>query len=449
LDASDGRKRGRRRRIPLSGSVTRIDSLDHEGRGVARINGKVVFVDGALPGESVELQIWQQHPKYDLANATRILNASSLRVVPQCPHFDRCGGCSLQHLEPRAQVAMKQRILEDNLARIGKVECETMLSPIHGPSWGYRHRARLSARYVAKKGGALVGFRERRTHWVVEMNSCEILPPRISELIVPLRELLSAMDLAARIPQVEIAIGDDTYVLTLRVLDAPGEGDLALLRRFAIEHEVGICLQTAGPDSLRGIDTEALPRLSYRLPEFDLQFRFLPSDFTQVNQTVNTVLVRRAVAMLAPADGEVIADLFCGLGNFTLALGRRGARVYGIEGSRELVERAAQNASYNGLAERVQIFAADLFEQPAQAIARLPKLDKILIDPPRAGAFALVEALGAEAPPRIVYVSCDPATLARDAGVLVHGKGYRLRAAGVVNMFPHTSHVESIALFER
>ena len=344
---------------------------------------------------------------------------------------------------------MKQRILEDNLARIGKVECETMLSPIHGPSWGYRHRARMSARYVAKKGGALVGFRERRTHWVVEMNSCEVLPPRISALIVPLRELLSAMDLAARIPQIEIAIGDDTYVLTLRVLDAPGEGDLALLRRFAAEHEIGICLQTAGPDSLCGIDTKVLPRLSYRLPEFDLELRFLPSDFTQVNQTVNTVLVRRAVAMLAPADGEVIADLFCGLGNFTLALGRRGASVYGIEGSRELVERGVQNAAHNGLTERVQIFAADLFEQPARAIARLPKLDKMLIDPPRAGAFALVESLGAEAPPRIVYVSCDPATLARDAGVLVHGKGYRLRAAGVVNMFPHTSHVESIALFER
>jgi len=433
----------------LSSSVTHIDSLDHEGRGVARINGKVVFVDGALPGESVELQIWQQHPKYDLANAIRILRASSLRVVPRCPHFDRCGGCSLQHLDPRAQVAMKQRVLEDNLARIGKVECETMLSPIHGPAWGYRHRARLSARYVAKKGGALVGFRERRTHWVVEMDSCEVLPAPISALIMPLRELLSGMDLAARIPQVEIAIGDDTYVLTVRVLDAPGEGDLARLRRFAAEHDVSICLQTAGPDSLRGIDTGSVPRLSYRLPEFNLELRFLPFDFTQVNEAVNTVLVRRAVAMLAPAEGEVIADLFCGLGNFTLALGRMGARAYGIEGSKELVERATQNAAHNGLTERVQIFAADLFEKPAQAIARLPKLDKMLIDPPRAGAHALVETLGAESPPRIVYVSCDPATLARDAGVLVHSKGYRLRAAGVVNMFPHTSHVESIALFER
>ena len=429
--------------------MTRIDSLDHEGRGVARIDGKVVFVDGALPGESVDLQIWQRHPKYDLANATRILNASSLRVVPPCPHFDRCGGCSLQHLDPRAQVAIKQRVLEDNLARIGKVECETMLSPIHGPAWGYRHRARLSARYVAKKGGALVGFRERRTHWVVEMNSCEVLPARVSALIMPLRELLSGMDLAARIPQVEVAVGDDSYVLTLRILDSPGEDDLARLRRFAAEYEVGICLQTAGPDSLRSIDTKSLPRLSYRLPEFDLALRFLPSDFTQVNQAVNAVLVRRAVAMLAPVDGEVIADLFCGLGNFTLALARSGARVYGIEGSRELVERATQNALHNGLMERVQIFAADLFKEPAQAIARLPKLDKMLIDPPRAGAFALVEALGTEAPPRIVYVSCDPATLARDASVLVHNKGYRLRAAGVVNMFPHTSHVESIALFER
>jgi 23S rRNA (uracil1939-C5)-methyltransferase len=429
--------------------VIRIDSLDHEGRGVARVDGKVVFVDGGLPGESVDLQIWKHHPKYDLANATRILRASSLRVVPPCPHFDRCGGCSLQHLEPRAQVAMKQRVLEDNLARIGKVECETILSPIHGPAWGYRHRARLSARYVAKKGGALVGFRERRTHMVVDMNSCDVLPARISALIAPLRELVSTLDLAARIPQIEIAVGDDATVLTIRVLDAPEEGDLARLHRFAAERGVGICLQTAGPDSIRAIDNEATPWLSYRLPEFDLELRFLPSDFTQVNQAVNTVLVRRAVAMLAPANGEIIADLFCGLGNFTLALGRRGAQVYGVEGSKELVERAAQNASRNALAKRVKVFSADLLEHPLQALERLPKLDKMLIDPPRAGAFALVQALGAEAPPRIVYVSCDPATLARDAGVLVHNKGYRLQAAGVINMFPHTSHVESIAVFQR
>jgi 23S rRNA (uracil1939-C5)-methyltransferase len=257
------------------------------------------------------------------------------------------------------------------------------------------------------------------------------------------------MDLAARIPQIEIAVGDDATVLTVRVLDPPGDDDLRRLRSFGERYDLGIHLQTGGPDSIRSIGDVASHELSYRLPEFDVELQFLASDFTQVNQAVNRVLVRRAVAMLAPAEGETVADLFCGLGNFTLALGRRGARVYGVEGSLELVERATQNAMRNGLAERVEVFVADLFKQAPQALERLPRVDKMLLDPPRAGAFALVQALGSQAPSRIVYVSCDPATLARDAGILVHGKGYALRAAGVVNMFPHTSHVESIALFER
>ena len=294
--------------------MVRIDSLDHEGRGVARVERKVVFVDGALPGEAVELQIWRHKSTFDLANTTRILSASPLRVTPPCRHFERCGGCSLQHLEPRAQVAMKQRVLEDNLARIGKVEPETILSPIHGPVWGYRQRARLSARYVASKGGALVGFRERRTHMVVDMDSCEVLPRRISALIVPLRELVSEMELAARIPQIEIAVGDDATVLTVRVLDPPGDGDLGRLRSFGERHDLGIHLQTGGPDSIRPIGDVASRGLSYRLPEFDVELQFLASDFTQVNQAVNRVLVRRAVAMLAPAEGETVADLFCGLG---------------------------------------------------------------------------------------------------------------------------------------
>jgi len=425
-----------------------IESLDQEGRGVARVDGKVTFVDGALPGESVEIRTWRRKRSFDLAGATRILHASSQRVAPPCPHFERCGGCSLQHLDERAQVAIKQRTLEDNLARLGGVRAEEILPPIHGPAWGYRLRARLAVRHVAGKG-ALVGFHERRTHHVLEMESCAVLPARISGLIVPLRDLLGAMQLAARIPQIEVAAGDAADALVLRVLDPPGEHDLALLRAFAERHAVDIYLQPAGPDSVYPVQPERLRPLFYRLPDFDLTLHFQPIDFTQVNRAVNEVLVRRAVDLLDPRPGQRLADLFCGLGNFTLALARRGAQVLGVEGSVELVVRAEENARRNALAQRAQFLAADLFEAPQRVLAELGPLDGMLVDPPRHGAHGLVQALGEGAPRRLVYVSCNPATLARDAGVLVRDNGYRLRAAGVMNMFPHTSHVESVALFER
>jgi 23S rRNA (uracil1939-C5)-methyltransferase len=425
-----------------------IESLDQEGRGVARVAGKVTFVDGALPGESVEIRTWRRKRSFDLAGAGRILQASSQRVAPPCPHFERCGGCSLQHLDARAQVAIKQRILEDSLARLGGVRAEEILPPIHGPAWGYRLRGRLAVRHVAKKGGVLVGFHERRTHMVVEMDSCAVLPARISTLLLPLRELLGAMQLAARIPQVEFAAGEAADALVLRVLDPIGEHDLALLRAFAVRHEVDVYLQTQGPDSVRPLQPERLRPLFYRLPDFDLTLRFGPSDFTQVNRAVNEVLVRRAVGLLDPRPGQRLADLFCGLGNFTLALARRGPQVVGVESSAELVARAEENARYNGLAQRARFRVADLFEAPQRVLSELGPLDGMLVDPPRHGARALVQALDADAPRRLVYVSCNPATLARDAGVLVREKGYRLRAAGVMNMFPHTSHVESLALFE-
>jgi 23S rRNA (uracil1939-C5)-methyltransferase len=430
-------------------AAVRIDSLDQEGRGVARVAGKVVFVDGALPGERVELQVWRRKPRCDLAHAVGIENPSAAREQPRCLHFERCGGCSLQHLQPRAQVAMKQRTLEENLARLGRVEAATLLPAIHGPDWGYRERARLSLRRVVRKGGVLVGFRERRTHRITDMDTCEVLPPRVSALIPALRALASSLDLAARIPQIEVAVTEETLALTWRLLDPPGHADVERLREFGDAHAVDIYLQPAGPDSVAKLPGTQPQPLFYRLPEFNLELGFHATDFTQVNAQMNRVLVRRAVALLAPRAGERIADLYCGVGNFALALARRGAQVSGLEGSAELVERAQDNARRNGLAARAHFAVADLSRAARPALADLGPLDALVLDPPRDGALALVQALSEPAPRRVVYVSCNPATLARDAGALVHDNGYRLAAAGVINMFPHTSHIESIALFER
>lgn len=434
---------------PAEPAARQVVSLAQDGHGVVRCDGKVVFVEGALPGETVEFQRWRRKPSYDLANLTRVVRESSARVAPRCRHYDRCGGCSLQHLDPRAQVAMKQRILEDNLARIGKVQPEVLLAPIHGPSWGYRQRARLSVRHVPSKGGALVGFRERRAHLVVDMDSCEVLPARISALIPALRDLITRLVLADRIPQVEVAVGEHATALVLRVLDRPADADLALMRAFSFQHSLDIFLQPSGPETVNSLDPTSVHPLTYRLPEFDLTLRFEPNEFTQVNFDVNRVLVRRAVALLDPCPGLRVADLFCGVGNFSLAIARRGAWVEGVDAGAELLARAGENANRNGLAHRVRFLAADLIEAPEAALARLGRIDRVLLDPPRDGAAALANALDADGPERIVYVSCNAATLARDAGVLVRDKGYRLSAAGVVNMFPHTSHVESIALFVR
>lgn len=429
--------------------MVKIESLDQDGRGVARIDGKVTFVDGALPGEQVRVDIVRRKRNFDLANVAEVVRASSQRVTPRCPHFERCGGCKLQHLDTRAQVAMKQRVLEEDLRRLGEVRPAQMLPPIYGPDWGYRHRARFAVKYVARKNGALVGFHERRTHYVVDMDSCAVLPEPVSALIAPLRELISSLTLAARIPQIEVALGTDRIVLAIRVLDRPTLEDLVLLRRFAATHAVSIRLQGDRPDALEPLDAADAPLLAYTLPEFGLRLDFAPSDFTQVNPYVNRALVHRAVALLDVRSGDRIADLFCGLGNFSLALARRGAQVTGVEGVTELVERARANAASNGLSQRAEFVKADLFRDAEPLLRGLGALDGLLLDPPRDGAFAIVQALTTPYPPRIVYVSCNPSTLARDAGVLVREKGYRMRAAGVVNMFPHTAHVESIALFER
>ncbi len=422
-----------------------IESLDREGRGVAHVEGKAIFIEGALPGETVEYQSYRRKPSYEHAQTVRVLRASAARVTPRCAHFGVCGGCAMQHIELHTQVAAKQRVLEDALGHIGSVRAERMLPPVYGSPWAYRHRARLSARLVPKKGGVLVGFHERRSSYVADMHGCEVLPSHVGRLIDPLRQLVAMLSIADRMPQIEVTVGDEVTVLVLRILQPLTDADEAVLKAFAGRHGIQFWLQPHGPDSARPFHPLDAPPLYYALPEFGVRLYFAPTDFTQVNHGINAVLVRRALRLLDPQPGEQVLDLFCGLGNFTLPIATSGAEVVGIEGHPGLVARAAQNAAANGLRARFEV--ANLFE-PASCAA-LPTADKLLIDPPREGAIEVVKALGDDAPARIVYVSCDPATLARDAAVLVHTKGYALRAAGVVNMFPHTAHVESIALFER
>lgn len=429
--------------------IATIESLDHEGRGVAHVDGKVIFIEGALPGETVTYVSFKKKSSYEQATATQIAKPSFTRAIPKCSYFGICGGCSMQHLEADAQVAAKQRVLEDNLRHIGKVKPQVILPAIYGQAWGYRHRARLSVRYVHKKSRLLIGFHEKRSSFVADMDSCETLPPRISALIVPLRELVEQLSIRERLPQIEIALGELVDGLVLRILDPLTETDEVLLKSFADQHGIQFFLQPKGPDTVVPFHPLDGPGLSYSLPEFGVTMPFHPTEFTQVNPAINRMLVRRAMALLDPQPGERIADLFCGLGNFTLPIARRGARVVGIEGSEALVRRARSNAEKNGLAHLAEFQVANLFETNEESLSKLGHFDKMLIDPPRDGAVEVVKSLGENAPRRIVYVSCSPATLARDAEVLVHVKGYELKAAGVVNMFPHTAHVESIALFEK
>src|SRR5512147_2787981 len=436
-----------------------VESLDLEAQGVAHnAEGKVVFVDGALPGEVVQVQVHRRKNNWEQASMTALRRESSQRVTPQCRHFGTCGGCKLQHFHVGAQVATKQRALEDALWHLGKVKAERMLRPIEGPSWGYRYRARLSVRFVAKKGKVLVGFHERKSSFVADMERCEVLPPHLSAMLLPLRELIGGMQQRDRLPQIEVAVGDAVTALVLRHLEPLSEHDLAKLREFAASHGVQWWLQPKGPDTVHRLD-EGGPELAYTLPEFGIVMPFKPTDFTQVNHQINGVLVSRALRLLAVRPDERVIDWFCGLGNFTLPIARAAREVKGIEGSEALVQRSRENAVRNGLVAKTSFEARNLFELPAADLAAYGIADKWLVDPPREGAFALAKALaelhgdpsiapGWQPPSRIVYVSCNPATLARDAGLLVHQGGYRCVAAGAVNMFPHTAHVESIAVFE-
>ena len=427
-----------------------IESLDHEGRGIAHADGKVIFIEGALTGELVTYSSYRKKNNFEQAQVGKILKQSFMRVQPKCKNFGVCGGCSMQHLDARAQVAVKQRVLEDNLERIGKVKPETILPPIFGQPWGYRQRARLSVRHVIKKGKTLVGFREKNGKYVADMRHCEILPPKIAGLLSLLGELNQSFSAQDALPQIEVAVGEHVDVLVLRILQALSPADEIAIKQFADTHNVQFWLQTKGPETVVPFYPLNAPQLSYSLPEFGITMPFAPTEFTQVNSQMNRLMVSRALRLLNPQPSEKIADFFCGLGNFTLPIARKGAQVLGIEGSVALVKRAEQNAAYNGLTANTEFKAMNLFEVDETTLTKLGHFDKWLIDPPRDGAFELLKTISDEtAPSRIVYVSCSPSTLARDAEVLVHLKGYTLKAAGVMNMFPHTSHVESIAVFEK
>lgn len=454
-----------------------VDALDIEAQGVARRpDGKVVFIDGALPFELVSANVNRKKNNWEQATLTAVHRESSQRVRPRCPHFGlhegACGGCKMQHLDVGAQVAIKQRVLEDNLWHLGKVKAGMVLRPIEGPAWGYRWRARFSVRHVRKKGAVLVGFHERKSRYVADIRECHVVPRHVSDLLLPLRELIGSMEAIETCPQIELACGDEVTALVLRHLEPLSEGDLAKLRAFAAAHPgVQWWLQPKGPDTVRLLDDPSTSsgrtvELSYSLPEFGITMPFKPTDFTQVNPYINQVLVSRALRLLGPQPQERVIDWFCGLGNFTLPLATRAREVLGIEGSEALVARSRQNYERNRAAARtgrslaaIDFVARDLFEMTPQQLVADGVADKWLVDPPREGAFALAKAMadlhqdpslapGWQPPQRIVYVSCNPATLARDAGLLVHQAGYRCTAAGVVNMFPHTAHVESIAVFD-
>lgn len=450
------KKRNRNTTNQASGPIltATIESLDQEGRGVAHVDGKTTFIDGALPQEKVTFQSHLIKPSYEVANTIEVLEQSNQRVTPKCVHFGNCGGCKLQHLDFAAQVAAKQRLLENDLWHIGKVKAENMLPPLYGPTWGYRHKARLSVKFVQKKQRVLVGFIEKATSFVADMNSCEVLVPEVSALISPLQALILQLSLKDKIPQIELAVGEpvdgkSVIVLILRILDALNTQDESLLQAFAETHAVQIWTQSKGPDTIKPLYPSNGAQLQYHLPEFGLTYPFKPNEFTQVNPQINQVMIRRAMQLLSPQADEKIADFFCGIGNFTLPIARSGAHVLGLEGLANLVERANESAQLNAITQ-VKFGVADLFKMTTESLTELGHFDKWLIDPPRDGAFELVKAIEASnSPQRIVYVSCNPATLARDAGVLVNEKAYRLKAAGVINMFPHTAHVESIALFER
>ncbi len=441
---------GRRRRKPLPTEpvVLQVDSLSHDGRGVARNEaGKTVFVHGALAGERVHARITRTHKSHDEGDALEIVTASPERVVPRCAHFGVCGGCSLQHQAPEAQVAAKQQALLDALKHIGKVEPGRVLDPLRNRTpWGYRRKARLGIKHVPKKGKVLVGFRERGTPYVTDLSECHVLHPRIAALLTPLSVLVDALHIRDRVPQVEVAMDDDQLVLIFRVLDAPSDDDLAALRIFGADHDVFVYLQSGGPDTIAPLDAPA--DLAYALPDFDLRLGFLPSDFTQVNTDINRQMIRHALDLLDVGPQDHVLDMFCGVGNFTLPLATRAARVVGVEGDAGLVERARGNAIRNNL-DNVGFHVANLYADLERPPWLGERYDKVLLDPPRSGALEILDQLPKLGARRVVYVSCYPGTLARDAGELVHKHGYRLRAAGVMDMFPHTAHVESIALFEK
>lgn len=439
--------RRRRKQLPKDPVEASVESLSQDGRGVAHIDGKAVFIHGALPGEKVMFTYEKKQRRYDEGKVREVLYSSPFRVEPRCPHFGVCGGCGMQHLKEEEQIASKEQALRDALERLGKVEPESYLPPLVAGHWGYRRKARLGAKYVHKKGKVLVGFRERGTSFVTDLTRCDVMHPKVGERLTDMAELIEGLSIKEQLPQIEVSMGDTVCALIFRVLATPSEEDLDRLRAFGEQHAFAIYLQPGGPDTVQPLEGSEAD-LFYTLSDPDLRLSFLPQDFTQVNLELNRMMVQRALDMLDPQPEERVLDLFCGIGNFTLPLATRAGQVTGVEGDAGLVARARQNAEANGLTN-TGYYTANLYEELDNEPWLQDQFDKVLLDPPRSGAMEVLSHLPRLGAQRILYISCYPSTLARDAGILVNELGYRMVSAGVMDMFPHTAHVESIALFER
>ncbi len=442
------RRKRERKKLPDTPVKTIIDSLTHDGRGVAHVDDKAVFIDAALPGEELEFVYTDIRRDFAEGRVVKLMSKAECRVEAECPHYDVCGGCSFQHVASSEQIYIKEELLKEQFKRIGKLDISEIWPSLDGPHWGYRRKARMGVKYVEKKGRVLVGFREKRQPFLAEIESCKVMHPVVGTQLMALSELIGSLTIREKIPQIEVAIGDEDCVLAVRVLEPPTDEDKERMRSFAHKHNVTLCLQSKGPDTIAPIDGEPVVTPTYALPEHDIVFRFRPAMFTQVNYEINRLMVNRVIEALDLTKDDVVLDLFCGLGNFTLPMARYAGKVVGIEGDLPLVNHARANARLNNL-DNVEFHAADL----SKAIAELPwakqRYNKILLDPSRAGASEVLHHFKHWQPERIVYVSCNPSTLARDAGILVNDLGYKLIKAGVMNMFPQTAHVESIALFEK
>ena len=437
----------RRKRLSREPVEAVIDSLSHEGRGVASCDGKVVFIEGALPGERVKFQLTNRRRKFDEGKVVEIIEASTDRIKAKCEHYGLCGGCSLQHLSSENQISHKQSVLLEQFEHIGEVKPEEVLPPLASPAWGYRRKARLGVKHVPKKGGVLVGFREKASPYIADLKKCEILHPSVGHRLLQLRELIGQLSVKERLPQIEVAIGDQQKGLIFRHLDPLTEGDLDQLKAFGSEHEFVIYLQPKGPDTVHQIYPETTVNLSYQAGEGEPVLQFLPSDFTQVNASINKEMIARVLSFMQLNKGDRVLDLFCGLGNFSLSIAQRAAYVLGVEGEAGLVKRAQENAQRNQI-ENAEFICADLTEDEVQTI-EAGKFNKVLLDPARSGAQEIIEKMSFSGVEQVIYVSCNPATLARDAGILVKEKGYKMIKTGIMDMFPHTTHVESIAVFQR
>lgn len=440
-------RRRRRPKLPTEPVRATIEDLSHDGRGVTHIDGKTVFVEGALKGEEVSFLYVEKKRSYDVGATQEVHRAAPERVTPKCEVFGTCGGCALQHMQADAQILAKQEVLLENFERIGKVSPAEVLPPLTGPHWGYRRKARMGVRNVPKKGRVLIGFREKRAPYVVDMHRCEVLHPSVGEHLDELSGMIGTLEACSRIAQIEVAVDDSQTALVFRNLDPLSDEDKAKMIAFAKAHEMHFFLQPGGPDSVEPL-WPARTQLSYTLPEFEVRFNFTPTGFTQVNTDINRKMVPYAIDMLDVQPDERVLDLFCGIGNFTLPLARRAKEVVGVEGLDILVQRARENAELNAI-DNVEFHVADLAKEVELQPWWSSGFDKVLLDPARDGAMEAIPHIAKLGVKRIVYVSCSPATLARDAGLLVNEHGYTLEKAGVMDMFPHTAHVESIALFTK